>query len=289
MSVRALPQASGYDRARPGQGRRPCKCDSHPHNEINYGIKTGLNEAFVIDNQTKEELVAEDPRSAEVLKPLVRGRDIRHYLVDWKGFYLIALLPALRYNIDTYPGIKRHLKTFGRARLEQSGTRFSDGTRSRKETNNAWFETQDNCAYYGNFKLPKLFWSGMARIGRFAFSEDELYCNDKGYMMTGVSLKYLCAVLNSSLITWWISNTAATTGMGLTEWRIVTVKRIPIPEISNIEQRPFIALVDRILTHSSDGLSSVETTAPQEELDRLVYGVYGLSKQEIAVVEASVT
>ena len=253
--------------------------------EINYGIKTGLNEAFIIDNQTKDELVAEDPRSAEVLKPLVRGRDIGQYQVDWKGLYLIAMLPSLNLNIEDYPAIERHLFGLGRKRLEQSGRLLPDGTKSRKKTSNAWYETQDNCAYHANFGQPKLLWAGMAPTGRFAYSDREMYCNDKGYMMTGASLKYLCAVLNSSLVTWWVSNMAATTGMGLTEWRIVTVKRIPIPKVSYNEERAFTTLIDVILTSSHANLPSVEKEAAQQEINRMVYSLYGLNAKEISIVE----
>ena len=101
---------------------------------INYGIKTGYNDAFIIDNRTKEALVATDPKSAEILKPMVRGRDIRRYKADWQGLWLIATFPALGVSIDDYPAVKKHLLNFGKARLEQSGKRLSDGTRSRKKT-----------------------------------------------------------------------------------------------------------------------------------------------------------
>ena len=124
---------------------------------INYGIKTGYNEAFIIDNRTKEALVAADPKSAEILKPVVRGRDIRRYKAEWQGLWLIATFPALRVSIDDYPAVKKHLLTFGKARLEQSGKRLSDGTRSRKKTSNAWYEMQDTCAYHADFAKEKLY------------------------------------------------------------------------------------------------------------------------------------
>ena len=252
---------------------------------IYRGITTGLNEAFIIDNQTKEAIVTKDPRSARLLKPIVRGRDIRRYHVDWKGWWLIATFPSLGLDIHDFPAIENHLRSFGRTRLEQSGDRLGDGIRSRKKTSHAWFEMQDTCAYHANFRLPKLFWADMARFGRFAFSDEEIYCNNKGYILTGTSLKYLCAVLNSSLVTWWVGKTAVTTGMGLTEWTIVTVERIPIPKPSDTEQHAVGSLVDRILADSVTGQSSGRTSALQTEIDLLVYGLYGLSEEEMAVVE----
>ena len=172
--------------------------------EIYRGITTGLNEAFVIDNQTKEELVAEDPRSAEILKPLVRGRDIGRYKVDWKGLHLLATFPALGLNIDDYPAIKRHLRAFGKEKLEQSGKRLSDGTRSRKKTGNAWYEMQDTCAYHANFEKKKLLWIELVGSGRFGYDDTGLYGDTTTFLLTGECIKYLCAVLNSKLISWFL-------------------------------------------------------------------------------------
>ena len=91
-------------------------------NEIYRGITTGRNEAFIIDNQTKEALVAEDPKSAEILKPALRGRDIHRYQADWVGLWLIDThngyedIPAI--DVDEYPAVKSHLDNFY-ARLER--------------------------------------------------------------------------------------------------------------------------------------------------------------------------
>ena len=249
---------------------------------INYGIKTGYNDAFIIDNRTKEALVAEDPRSAEILKPVVRGRDIRRYQAQWKELWIIATFPTLGLNIDDYPAVKKHLLSFGQRRLEQSGKRLPNGTRSRKKTGNAWFEMQDTCAYHEHFRREKLFWADMAPNGRFAFSEKETYCNNKGYIITGGSLKYLCAVLNSSIITWWVRNMAATTGMGLTEWTIVTVERLPIPKIGPDRQAPLVNLIDRVLQLA--GTSRKDAMDLDAKIDDLVYDLYGLTEEEIRAV-----
>ena len=251
---------------------------------INYGIKTGFNAAFIIDNETKDALIAEDPKSAEIIKPVLRGRDIQRYQAQWKGMWLIATFPALRLNINNYPAVKRHLFSFSKQRLEQSGKRLPNGTRSRKKTSNAWFEMQDTCAYHEDFAKEKLFWADMATEGRFAFSDDEAYCNNKGYIMTGASLKYLCAVLNSSPITWMAERMALTTGMGLIQWKKFMVERIPIPQILTGQQRPLVELVDRILA-TKDAPPSANTEKLEAEIDQLVYGLYGLTTEQITVVE----
>ena len=85
----------------------------------------------------------------------MRGRDIRRFQVDWKGLWLIATFPALGVSIDDYPAVRKHLLSFGKARLEQSGKRLADGTKSRKKTGHAWYEIQDTCAYHEAFAKPE--------------------------------------------------------------------------------------------------------------------------------------
>ena len=249
---------------------------------LTRGITDGvLNKAFIIDNRTKEALVAEDPRSSEIIKPVLRGQDIRRYRANWEGMWLISTFPAANLNIDDYPAVEKHLLSCGKARLEQAGRTLPNGTKSRKKTRHSWFELQDTCAYHANFQQPKLFWADMAKVGRFAFSERETYCNNKGYILTGESLKYLCAVLNSSLITWWVANTAATTGMGLTEWTIVTVERLPIPKVSIDKQGAIVGIVDRILEGRD---SETDVRELEGQIDRMVYSLYGLTPAEIASI-----
>ena len=143
---------------------------------INYGIKTGYNEAFIIDNQTKEALVKKDPKSAEIIKPVLRGRDIQRYQADWEStkLWLIATFPAIDLNIDDYPEVKRHLLSFGKTRLEQSGKTLPNGTKSRKKTTHAWYELQDTCAYHAEFSKEKLIWMDLTEQGRFAYDVDGL-------------------------------------------------------------------------------------------------------------------
>ena len=101
--------------------------------------------------------------------------------------------------------------------------------------------------------------------------------------MTGAPLKYLCAVLNSSLATWWVQSMAATTGMGLTEWTIVTVERIPVPQISTAEQGPLACLVDQILAAKAAKLTA-DTAVLEREIDDYVFKLYGLTAEEIRAI-----
>ena len=241
--------------------------------EINYGIKTGYNRAFIIDNQTKEALVAEDPRSAEVLKPVLRGRDIRRYQPEWAGQWLIDThngyedFPAI--EVDEYPAVKDHLDNFY-TRLEGRYDKGSTPYNLR------------NCAYHKAFVKEKLFWIDLTEDGRFAYDDGEVFCVNSAYMITGDSIKYLCAMLNSDIVTWFMRSSALNSGMGTTRWVRFTVERIPVPIIDTIKARPFTQLVDKILQAKS---IEADTTKMEADLDELVYALYGLTESEVMAIE----
>ena len=242
---------------------------------INYGIKTGYNDAFVIDDATRQALIAEDLNSAEIIKPILRGRDIQRYQAGWAELWLIdshnGYGDILAVDINDYPAVKDHLDGF-----------YSQ-LKKRQDKGRTPYNLR-NCAYHEDFTKEKLFWMDMSNKGRFAYSDSEMYCNDKGFIMTGKALKYLCALLNSALITWLIKNTALTTGVGLTQWKKFAVERLPIPQVPPTKQRPFVRLVDRILeAKATDPVADTEEM--EAEIDRLVYGLYGLTEGEVGVME----
>ena len=113
---------------------------------INYGIKTGCNEAFIISDSKKNELIAQDPKSAEIIRPVLRGKDIKRYSYAFADLWLISTFPSKHYDINDYPAIKKHLQSFGIKRLEQTGKVYvinGEKIKARKKTNNKWFEVQD--------------------------------------------------------------------------------------------------------------------------------------------------
>ena len=236
--------------------------------KIYRGVTTGLNAAFIIDTATKEALIAADPKSAEVIKPVLRGRDIQRYQAKWAGLWLIvAEFDSHRTIPEAYPEVYEWLAQFEEKLRARGQCRYS---RSRKVNSNAdyegqhhWLELDNNPKdeYLSEFGKEKLFWMDMAGSGRFCYLTEEMYCNNKGYVLTGTSLKYLCAVLNSSIVTWLVKNTAPTTGMGLTEWIKVSVERIPIPQITAAKQRPFVWLVDGNDSPTIHATSGIPTLA----------------------------
>ena len=137
---------------------------------------------------------------------------------------------------------------------------------------------QDTCAYHAEFVKEKLFWIDLTEQGRFAYNEGEMFCVNSAYMMTGDSIKYLCAVLNSSLVTWFMRNSALNSGMGTTRWVRFTVDHIPVPILDTASQQPFIRAVEKIQRASRIG---ADTTDAELDIDRLVYVLYGLTADEI--------
>ena len=179
--------------------------------------------------------------------------------------------------------MRGHLLSFGKARLEQSGRTLPNGTKSRKKTTHAWYELQDTCAYHAEFEKEKLIWMDLTERGRFAYDMDGLFCLNTAFIMSGPSIKYLCALLNSNLITWFMRNTAMNSGMGVTRWINASVESIPIPKITAAEQLSFIRLVDCILKAKASN-PTADVSEQEAEIDRLVYALYYLDKKEIAAV-----
>ena len=245
---------------------------------INFGIKTGYNHAFIIDDITKQRLVAEDPKSSEIIKPVLRGRDIQRYVARWADLWLIDTHNGhdgfAAIEVDEYPAVRDYLSIF-QIQLE-----------NRQDKGVTPYNLR-SCAYHDDFKKEKIFWMHMSPEGRFAYSiEGEIYCNNKGYIMTGKSLKYLCAILNSSTITWVMQNIARTTGLGLLQWEKFAVERFPIPEPNISQRRSFEQLLDCILSEKAAD-QNADTNTLESEIDALAYKLYGLSDAEITVIEAS--
>ena len=250
---------------------------------INYGVKTGLNAAFVIDTATKEALVAKDPKSAEIIKPMLRGRDIRPYRAKWAGLWLIYSHSQVK--VSDYRSIQEHLLPH----KEKLSKRRGGANPKTGQVPYEWWQLQVDyfsSGRYKEFAREKLFWMDMAPRGRFAYSEQAMYCNDKGYILTDGPLKYLCAVLNSSIVSWFMEASALTTGMGVLQWKRFAVERIPVPELSAADQIPFIHLVEQIL-EAKDAEPDADTSALEKEIDRLVYELYGLMEEEITAIERS--
>ena len=236
--------------------------------KINFGIKTGYNDAFIIDSFTKEKLIAEDPRSAEIIRPILRGRDIKRYGYKYADLWLISTFPSKNYNIDDYPAIKNYLLSFGKERLEQSGkTYIVNGTKikARKKTNNKWFETQDSISYWDEFSKQKIVWSRLSRISkndfedfpRFSLVPEDYVMLDSLCFFTGSDLEILVHLLNSKYASYYFFNNVAILDNGGMQMRQQFVENIPLPQnLKNIDFSKDISIDDVIF--KAFGFNSIE-------------------------------
>ena len=205
----------------------------------------------------------------------MRGRDISRYKANWAGLWLIdthnGYGDVSSVDIDDYPAIKSHLDTFY-PKLEK---RYDKG---RTPYN------LRNCAYHAEFEKEKLVWITLVDNGRFAYDDRGLYCLDSSFMMTGDCIKYLCVLLNTNLIRWFLQKTAPTSGMGTFQWKKAYVETIPIPKLSAGDQYRFIELMEHILTAKATD-PNADVSATEAEIDLRVYELYGLTRAEISAVE----
>ena len=246
--------------------------------QINYGIKTGFNDAFIIDDAVRDILITEDPRSDKIIKPILRGRDIQRWCAKWAGKWLIDTHNGYgeqsAIDVESYPAIKAHLDQHY-PKLEQ-----------RQDKGRTPYNLR-NCAYHDDFKKEKLFWMDLTDQGRFSYDAGGTFATNTAYFLVGDALKYLCAVLNSRIVNWLMNNLAVTSGMGTTRWFTTHVEEIPIPRISTADQRPFIKLADKILS-TKDADPEADVSTEEAKIDKLVYTLYGLSDREVKAVEADI-
>jgi len=253
--------------------------------EINYGIKTGFNDAFVIDEETKNNLIKQDPKSEELIKPLLRGRDVHKYYFENPALFLIGTFPSLKIHIENYPAIKKHLEQY-LPKLRQTGETFINQQgkkeKSRKKTSGEWFETQDSIAYWEDFLKPKIIYPNMTKFLPFSFDVDGNFLNDKCFILSGEKLYYLVAFFNSKIFRFCFSDAFPELQGNSKEIKKFILETIPVKEI--LDEEPFIEKVSQILNIKKQNTSS-NTFDLESEIDRMIYKHYGLSDEEIGIVE----
>ena len=203
---------------------------------IYRGILTGYNEAFIIDKTKKEEILAnckteeERQRTGEIIRPILRGRDIKRYGYEFADLYIITTFPILKIDIESYPAVKQHLLSFGYDRLKQTGDKGA-----RKKTNNKWFETQDSISYWEDFSKQKIVYPDISERLNFQIIEDEFFFNNTIYFITSDTeeLSYLLKFLNSKLIDWYYKSLSVQLGEKAVRMFTIYVLNIPIPKKGN--------------------------------------------------------
>jgi hypothetical protein len=247
--------------------------------EANYGIKTGLSEAFFINQETKQRLIEEDAKSIDLIKPLLRGRDVTPWYSKSKDSYLIGTFPSLKIDIESFKSIRHHLESFDIKRLEQSGEKGS-----RKKTSGKWFETQDSIAYWKEFEKPKIMYQVFQVKPCFIYDTEGMYCNNSMWILP-TDNKALLGILNSKMGWWLISKycTQIQNGYQLI-WKYFS--QIPIAAANESQSEVITEKVNQILELKKAD-PSADTSALEAEIDQLVYALYGLTEEEIAIVEGT--
>lgn len=262
--------------------------------KINYGIKTGLNKAFIIDTPTRDRLIAEDPKGEEIIKPILRGRDIKQYAYKWAGLWIIiAKFGSYKYLPEKYPVVYKHLLQF-KEKLENRGQ--CKYTRSGKENKDYagqhhWLELDNNPddKYLQSFEKEKVVWKEMAHKPTFFYDDNYYFCNDTARILTGSNLQFFVGVFNSSTFFYAFSRFFSGGGLGEKGVRFKSefMKEFPIPPINN-QNRPIVdkieSLVDKILAIKKDNINA-NTADLESEIDQLVYQLYDLTPEEIRIVE----
>ena len=229
---------------------------------INYGIKTGYNEAFIISGEKRKELIEQDPKSTEILRPILRGRDIKRYDYNFADLYIITTFPSLKIDIDKYPAVKQHLLSFGYERLKQTGDSCA-----RKKTNNQWFETQDSIGYWDDFYKQKIVWGNLNLNASYAFAPEGYFINAPSPFIASES-HYLLAILNSKLADYFIRSLGVTRNGGYFEYKPMFIEQLPVPQPDNILEDKFIEIM------------SNKASEMEKEIDDLVFKLYDINEEE---------
>jgi hypothetical protein len=239
----------------------------------NRGVTTGANKIFIIDTPTKEKICNEDPASIELIKPILRGRDIKRYNLNWSGDWIIFTKRGV--DIEIYPAIKNYLLPFKKDLEPGIG---------RKVGKYKWFEIQDITAFYTEFDKKKLIWTRLSNINGFSISENKEFCLDSASFAVTNDAEYLSAILNSKVVLFYFKLGSVIWGKDGIKWFGNYFDNIPIPVIPGDEQQPFIKLVEEILELKKEN-SSADTTDLETQIDQLVYKLYELTEDEIKIVE----
>ena len=284
-------------------GLKAVALNEYIHGKIFMGIKTGLNKAFVIDRETRHRLISEDPKSADIIRPFVLGDDVRRYHIAPRERYLLFIpnqwtrergrdaSDLKKWFRENYPAVFRHLEPFELA------------AKKRCDKGEHWWELRA-CSYYAEFAEPKIIYPDISKGRRLTIDRDGLLSGNTTYFLSTDDV-YLLGVLNSRLIFSYFKRVAAVLGdadkAGRMRWFSQDVGKLPIRRIDfddpadKARHDRMVELVERMLDLHKR-LSEVRTEHDKEvlrrqialtdaEIDRLVYELYGLTDEEIKIVE----
>ena len=239
---------------------------------INRGVVTGCNDAFIIDGKTRERLIGEDKRSAELIKPWLDGHDIKKWRSKWDGWYVLFVRHGC--PINNYPAIKNHLFQFKSRLLARS----SPGA-------DKWYALQTNISYSGAFSIPKIVFNETSKELHAFVDYDSLYINKTGFIIVSPNNEYLLGILNSQMMDYYYRCTFPAWGDpwqgGRPQFRGDRMSKLPIVWGNKKEINAVVQLVNEIQKNPL----SKKVADMESEIDKIVYRLYGLTKKEIEMVK----
>lgn len=257
---------------------------------IYRGVVTGLNEAFIINTEKRNEILdnckseEERRRTEKLLKPILRGRDIYRYGCQWAGLWLITMPAgwtnknrgnalAKDYMCNNFPSLMNHLFVY----KEKAEKRYDKG--------DYWWELRP-CDYYAEFEKEKVIWSEIVTEPRFCYDTSAFYIDASVFFMVGEHVKYLAGFFNSKAGEFVFKRFYAGGGLGKSgyQYQKIYVVQVPIPPVSTdpIAVQRIEELVDKITEQKKQG---ADTSLLEEEIDQLIYKLYGFNDEEIACIE----
>ncbi|EOI2778960.1 TPA: TaqI-like C-terminal specificity domain-containing protein, partial [Campylobacter jejuni] len=259
---------------------------------INYGIKTGLNEAFIITTEKRNEILAnckdeaEKERTAKLIRKMLRGRDIKRYSYEWAGLWVINTHNGYKnqngekveaINIEHYPSLKKHFDEFY-PQLEKRADKGLTPYNLR------------NCAYLDEFEKEKIVWNPVSGEYLFSYIKEHIFFNNSLFMMTldVFSLKYILAFMNSNCYKWLITLKTNLIQTGSYAYGAKDkIERLPIPKINSKNEKlanELISLVDEILKAKEQD-KNANTQELENKINSIVYKLYNLTEEEIKIIE----
>lgn len=269
------------------------------NNQIYYGIKTGLNEAFIISSNKKNELIHKDPKSAEIIRPILRGRDIKRYGYEFSDLWLLhipwhfplhndksitgaSIIAEFEFK-NQYPAVYSHLSLYKDQLLARN--RAETGIRYE------WYSLQRWGANYSDdFSKQKIIYAETMRVHksvesdrfpRFGYSIDGIYLDKTCFMITGPNLFYILPILNSNLMNFIIKQNIAVMDTGGYLMQKIYIERLPVPNADIDIQKKIESLALQIVDNRKKNLRTYQL---EEEIDAIVYDIFGFSKEEIAFI-----
>ncbi|GAA9470742.1 class I SAM-dependent DNA methyltransferase [Helicobacter pylori] len=264
--------------------------------QINYGIKTGANEAFIIPTEKREEILnacktqEERKRTEALIKPILRGKDIKRYSYEWAGEWVINTHNGYTSNlkfkippidIEKYPATKAHLDSHW------------DTIATRSDQGDTPYHLR-NCAYLEDFEKEKIVYGEIVQEPRFYLDNGEcelgyFYAEATSFILTGEHLRYLLGMLHSKLITFAFKTFYAGGGLGESGYRYkkAFIERLPIPQITPQNQKLADKITDgaKAILEAKEKDPKANTQELEKEIDALVYQLYNLTDEEIKIIE----